>query len=145
MSGEQSVFITDMQIIRDYVTLRDETLHPLITQFNGGLNNFETTIRSSSPAEAQPHILKLVAKSAVKLIEKAVTNSIKEAAHVNIGPVIELVHAINDEMERAGTALTNLQVDNWIVGLRSSVNNVLLAVVRYRESMVTVKQLTAHA
>lgn len=125
MSGEQSVFITDMQIIRDYVTLRDETLQQLITQFNVGLNNFETTIRSSSSTEAQPNILKVVTKSAVKLIENTVTNSIKEAAHIDIGPVVELVHAINDEMERAGASLTNLQVGNWIAGLRSSVNNVL--------------------
>jgi hypothetical protein len=125
MAGEQSVFNTDIQIIRDYVTLRDETLQALITQFNAALNNFETTIRSSSPTEAKPHILGVLAKSAVKIIEKQITSAIHETIHVDVAPVVELAHAINDEMERAKTATTSLQVGNWITALRSSVNNVL--------------------
>lgn len=125
MGGQETVLITDTQIIRDYVTLRDGTLSVLITQFNAGLNDFETTIRSSSPTEAEPHILGVLAKSAVKLIEKQLASSIDKTTGVNVAPVIELAHAINDEMERARTATTSLEVGNWIKGLRSSVNNVL--------------------
>jgi len=125
MAGEQSVLTTDIQIIRDYVTLRDQTLQVLITEFNAGLNNFETTIRSASPVEAQPQILAVLAKSAVKIIEKQITVAIEQTVHVDVAPVVELAHAINDEMERAAAAATSLQVGNWIKGLRSSVNNVL--------------------
>lgn len=125
MTDEQSVFNVDIQIIRDYVTLRDDTLRVLITQFNAALNNFETTIRSSSPTEAKPNILGVLAKSAVKIIEKQVASTVETAVHVDIGPVVELAHAINDEMERAKNASTSLEVGNWIKGLRSSVNNVL--------------------
>jgi hypothetical protein len=125
MSGEQSVFNTDIQIVQDYCTLRDGTLQGLVTQFNAGLNDFETTIRSASPTEAQPQILAVLAKSAVRLIEKQVASAIDETVHVDVGPLVELAHAINDEMERAAAATTSLQVGNWIRGLRSSVNNVL--------------------
>ena len=89
------------------------------------MNNFETTIRFASPTEATPKILGVLAQSAVKLIEKEVASAIEGVTHVDVGPVVELVHAINDEMERADKATTSLQVGNWVKSLRSSVNNVL--------------------
>ncbi len=119
MAGE-STFAVDIQIIRDWTILRDETLNALMTQFNAALNNFETTIRSDSPTETKPKILSVLAKSAVKLIEKEIASRVE-----GVGPVIELAHAINDEMERAGKSATSLRVGNWIKSLRSSVNNVL--------------------
>lgn len=47
MADEQSTFTVDIQIIRDYVTLRDETLHALITQF--GLDHGIGHLASMSP------------------------------------------------------------------------------------------------
>jgi len=121
MSEEQLVFNTDIEIIREYVTLRDGTLQAMIGQFNVGLNDFETTIRSSSALEAESRVVGVLAKSALKTI----TSAINAETGVNIAPVVELGQAINAEMERARAAATSLEVGDWIRRLRSSVNNVL--------------------
>jgi hypothetical protein len=118
-----SDFDTDMQTIRDYVNAVVETKDKIATAYLSAIDNFQTTVQSASKAEAKPDILGAVMKSGLKAAEKAAVTAVKSSTGADLGPVVDMVHGIYDEIDRAAKAAKNLAVAEWIKGVRTSVTN----------------------
>jgi hypothetical protein len=118
-----SDFDTDMQTIRDYVAAVVEMKTKIATAYLSAIDNFQTTVQSASSAEAKPDILGAVMKSGLKAAEKAAVTAVKSSTGADLGPVVDMVHGIYDEIDRAAKAGRNLAVAEWIKGIRSSVTN----------------------
>lgn len=116
-------FETDMQTIRDYVRAVAETKNKIATSYLSAIDNFQTTVQSASPAEARPDILGTVLKTGLKTVEKMAVTAVKEVTQADLGPLVDLVHAIYDEVDRASKAAQNLAVSEWIKNVRTSVTN----------------------
>jgi len=118
-----SDFDTDMQTIRDYVRAVVEAKTRIATAYLAAIDNFQTTVQSASPSEAKPDILGTILKSGLKLIEKQAVDAVKEATSVDLGPLVDLVHAIYDEVDRAAKAAEGLAVAEWIKNARTAITN----------------------
>ncbi len=126
MSGESTIsadFDTDMQTIRDYVHATVEVKAKLATAYLSAIDNFQTTVQAASPKEAKPDYLGAAFKSGMKAVEKTAVSAVKSATGADLGPLVDMVHAIYDEVERAGKAAQTLSVANWIKSTRSAVTN----------------------
>jgi ribosomal protein S20 len=123
--GDQDAvdFETDMQTIRDYARAIVETQTKIASAYTGALANFETTVRSASATEAKADIVGAVLKSALKTVEKEAVTAVKEATDADLGPVVEMLHAVYDEVDRAAKAAESLAVGQWIKDLRTSVTD----------------------
>ncbi len=114
---------TDMQTIRDYVSAVVETQTKIAAAYTGALANFETTVRSASATEAKADLVGVVLKSALKAVEKEAVSAVKEATGADLGPIVEMLHAVYDEVDRASKAAESLAVGEWIKDLRTSVTD----------------------
>jgi GH24 family phage-related lysozyme (muramidase) len=114
---------TDMQTIRDYVASVLEAKNKIATSYLSAIDNFQVTVQSASPAEAKPDILGVIFKFGLKTIEKTAITAVKTATGADLGPLVELMHAVYDEIDRAEKAAQNLAVADWIKNARTAIAN----------------------
>jgi hypothetical protein len=114
---------TDMQTIRDYVQSVIEAQAKLANAYTAALDNFQTTVLTASPAEAKPNILGAVLKSGLKSLEKLAVSAVKDSTGADLGPLVDMLNAVSDEIDRAAKAATSYQVGSWIKSIRTSVSN----------------------
>jgi hypothetical protein len=121
--GDAEDFETDMQTIRDYVRAVVEQKTKLALAYTNALADVETTFRSASSADATPNILGAILKSGLKSLEKASVTAVKTETGTDLGPVVDLVHAVWDEVDRAEKAAQSLSTGEWIKNLRTEITN----------------------
>lgn len=114
---------TDMQTIQNYVQAVVEAKAKIATVHLSAIDNFQTTVQSASPAEAKPDFLTVVLKAGLKMAEKAAVSAVKDATGADLGPLVDLMHGISDEIDRAAKAAQNLAVADWIKTVRTAVTN----------------------
>ena len=107
-------FDTDMQTIRDYTSAVVETQTKIAAAYTGALANFETTVRSASATEAKADLVGAVLKSGLKAVEKEAVTAVKEETGADLGPIVDMLHAVSDELDRAAKAAESLAVGDWI-------------------------------
>jgi len=100
-------FDTDMQTIRNYVSAVVETKAKIATAYTAALDNVQITFQTASPAEARPDVLGVILKSGLKAAEKSAVTAVKESTGADLGPLVDMLHAIADEVDRAAKAATN--------------------------------------
>lgn len=113
----------DMQTLRDYVDAVTQKQQALCMAYNAALDTFLATVQTASPDEAKPDVLGVAAKQGLKYVEKSLTKAIEGASGVDLGPMVEMVHAISDESERAAKAATARSAVEFVTGLRVAVIN----------------------
>jgi hypothetical protein len=113
----------DMQTIRDYVQSVVEAKSKIATSYLAAIDNFQVTVQSASPAEAKPNILGAILKTGLKTIEKQAVTAVKGATGADLGPLVDLMHAVYDEVDRAQNAAQNLAVADWIRNTRTAIAN----------------------
>lgn len=124
MSAPASVdYDTDMQTIRDYVAAVVEAKAKIATALLSAIDNFQTTVTSASPADAKPNILGAIMKSGLKTVEKTAVTAVKSATGADLGPLVEVIQAVSDEIDRAAAASQNLAVAEWIKSTRTAIAN----------------------
>jgi hypothetical protein len=121
--GDAEDFETDMQTIRDYVHAVIEGQTKIAVAYTNALANTETTFRTASATEAKPNILGAVLKSGIKSLEKAAVSAIKSETGADLGPVVEMMQAVWDEVDRAEKAGQSLSAGEWIKNLRTKITN----------------------
>ncbi len=114
---------TDMQTLRDYVAAVVEAKAKIATSLLTGIDNFQTTVSSASPADAKPNFLGVVMKSGLKVVEKSAVTAVKDATGADLGPLVDVIHAASDEIDRAAAASKSLAVAEWIKSARSAISN----------------------
>lgn len=60
-------------------------------------------------------------KAGVKLIEKTAVDAVKGIAGGDLGPVVEVLHGMLDEVERASKAASGAAAAGWILDLRGRI------------------------
>jgi len=113
---------TDMQTIRDYVHSVVETQAKLATSYTTALENFQTTVLTASPKEAKPAVLGAILKSGLKSVEKAAVSAVKGSTGADLGPLVDMLHAVSDEIDRAAKAATSYAVGSWIKSIRTTIS-----------------------
>jgi hypothetical protein len=121
--GDAEDFETDMQTIRDYVRAVVEGQSKIAVAYTNALANVETTFRSASATEAKPNILGAMLKSGVKSLEKAAVSAVKSETGADLGPIVEMIQAVWDEVDRAEKAGQSLSAGEWIKNLRTEITN----------------------
>lgn len=116
-------FDTDMQTIRNYVSAVVETKAKIATAYTAALDNVQTTFQTASPAEARPDVLAVILKSGLKTAEKSAVTAVKESTGADLGPLVDMLHGITDEVDRAAKAAVNRAVADWLADLRTSIVN----------------------
>lgn len=116
-------FDTDMQTISNYVVAVMEAKTKIITSFLSAIDNFQVTVQAASPLETSPDILSAILKTGLKAAEKSAVNSIKSSTGADLGPLVDLIHNISDEIDKAAKASQNLAVAEWIGEIRTTVTN----------------------
>ena len=116
-------YTTDMQTIRDYVQSVVEAQGKIATAYLAALDNFQITVQTASPAEARPDIFGAVLKSALKTTEKLAVKAVEDSTGADLGPLVELLHSVSDEIDRAAAAAQSLAVSEWIKSFRTAVAN----------------------
>lgn len=123
MNADANDFNTDMDTIRNYVDAVVEAKQKIAAAYAGALENVSTTFQTASPAEAQPDLLGVALKSGLKSAEKEVTKAISESTGVNLAPLVDVLHALADEVDRAAKAAANRAAGLWITDLRTTIVN----------------------
>ena len=116
-------FDTDMQTIRNYVSAVVETKAKIAIAYTAALDNVQITFQTASPAEASPDLLGVILKSGLKTAEKVAVTAVKESTGADLGPLVDMLHRIADEVERAAKAAVNRAVADWLTELRTSIVN----------------------
>jgi hypothetical protein len=116
-------FDTDMQTIRDYVSAVTETKAKIATVYAAAIDNVQITFQTASSAEARPDVLRVILKSGLKVVEKTAVTAVKESTGADLGPLVDIVHEIATEVDRATKAAVNRTVAAWITNLRTSIVN----------------------
>ena len=116
-------FDTDMQTIRNYVSAVVETKAKIATAYTAALDNVQTTFQTASPAEARPDVLGVILKSGLKTAEKYAVTAVKESTGADLGPLVDMLHGIADEVDRAAKAAVNRAAADWLIDLRTSIVN----------------------
>jgi len=116
-------FDTDMQTIRNYVSAVVETKAKIATAYTAAIDNVQSTFQTASPAEARPDVVGVILKSGLKTAEKAAVTAVKESTGADLGPLVDMLHAIADEVDRAAKAAVNRAVADWLTDLRTSIVN----------------------
>jgi hypothetical protein len=114
---------TDMQTIRDYVAAVIEAKSKISASFLAAIDNFQTVVSSASPADAKPDIFGAIMKSGLKSVEKSAVDAVKGATGADLGPLVDVIHAVSDEIDRAAAAAQNLAVSQWITSTRAAIVN----------------------
>lgn len=123
MSDSVADYETDMQTIRDYVQAVAEAQTRLALVYTNALANVETTMQQASPAEARPEFVGAMLKSGIKAVEKFAIAAVKAQTGADLGPLVDMVHAISDELSRAEAAGASLAAGEWIKLQRTSITN----------------------
>ena len=116
-------FDQDMQTIRDYVDAVVQAQTRVAATYSAALDSFQLTVQTASAAEVRPDVLGVVSKAGIKFAEKSAVAAVKDATGADLGPLVEMLHAISDEVDRASKAATSRSVAEWINSLRTSVIN----------------------
>jgi hypothetical protein len=114
---------SDMRTIRDYVTAVTEKQIKMTLAFTGALENVESTFLTASSQEAEPQVLNVVLKSGLKFLEKTAVTAVKAQTGADLGPLVELVHAVDSEIDRAAQAGQSHAAGEWIRDLRTELVN----------------------
>jgi hypothetical protein len=114
---------TDMQTINQYVAAVLEAKSKISASFLAAIDNFQTVVTSASPADAKPNILGAIMKSGLKTVEKSAVTAVKTTTGADLGPLVDVVHAVSDEIDRAAAAGQSLAVSQWITSTRSAIVN----------------------
>jgi hypothetical protein len=114
---------SDMRTIRDYVTAVTEKQIKMTLAFTGALENVESTFLTASSQEAAPQVLNVVLKSGLKFLEKTAVTAVKAQTGADLGPLVELVHAVDSEIDRAAQAGQSHAAGEWIRDLRTELVN----------------------
>jgi hypothetical protein len=114
---------TDMQTIGNYVSAVVEAKAKIVTAYTAALDNAQMTFQTASPAEARPDILGVMLKSGLESAEKAAVTAVKEATGADLGPLVDMMNAISDEVDRAAKAAADRAVADWLTALRTSLVN----------------------
>lgn len=114
---------TDIQTIRNYVSAVVEAKAKIVTAYTAALDNAQTTFQTASPAEARPDILGVMLKSGLESAEKAAVSAVKSATGADLGPLVDMMNAISDEVDRAAKAAAGRAVADWLTALRTSLVN----------------------
>ncbi len=117
---------TDTQTINDYVDAIVEAQTRIATGYNAALDAFQLTMQTASLKEATPDIVGTAFKSGIKSAKKAAVAAVKAATEVDVGPIVDMIDALWDEVDRASKAATSRSVADWISELRTSTINVYL-------------------
>jgi hypothetical protein len=118
-----AVYNTDMDTIGQYVAAVVEAKSKISTSFLAAIDNFGTVAAAASPADAKTNILGAVMKSGLKSVEKTAVTAVKSATGADLGPLVDVVNAVSDEIDRAAAAAQNLAVAQWITSTRAAVAN----------------------
>lgn len=118
-----SDFDTDMQTIRNYMSAVVETKAKIATAYTAALDNVQLTFQTASPTEARPDVLGVILKSGLKVAEKSAVTAVKESTGADLGPLVDMLRGIADEVDRAAKAAVNRAVADWLTGLRTSIVN----------------------
>jgi len=113
----------DMQTIRDFVAAVVEMQTKLAIAYTSALADVETTFLTASPTEANPDLVGAMLKSGLKAVEKASVGAVKAETGIDVGPVVDMLHAIADEVDRASKAAASLAAGEWIKNLRNQITN----------------------
>lgn len=113
----------DMQTIHDYAQAIVDKLPKIEQAYINALANVETTFQSASPQDAKPDIVGAMLKSGLKSIEKSAAAVISAETDADVGPLVEMVNAISEEIDRAAKAAGSLTAGNWIKQLRAKITN----------------------
>jgi hypothetical protein len=114
---------TDMQTIRDYVAAVIEAKSKISASFLAAIDNFQNVVTSAAPADARPDILGAVMKSGLKSVEKTAVSTVKGATGADLGPLVDVIRAVSDEIDRASKAAQNLAVSQWVTSTRAAIVN----------------------
>lgn len=123
MGNEVVDYDTDMETIGEYAQAVADAQAKIAFAYTSALANVETTFQQASPEEARPDIVGVMLKSGVKAIEKAAVTAVKAQTGADLGPIVEMVHAIANELDRAQQAAASQAAGEWIRGLRTSIVN----------------------
>lgn len=118
-----SDYDTDIQTIRDYVSAVVEAKAKIATSLLAAIDNFQTTVTSASAADAKPNFLGVVMKSGLKIVEKTAVTAVKESTGADLGPLVDILHAASDEIDRAAAAGKSLAAAVWIKSTRTAIAN----------------------
>jgi hypothetical protein len=118
-----SDYDTDIQTIRDYVSAVIEAKAKIATSLLVAIDNFQTTVTSASAADAKPDFLSVVLKSGLKIVEKTAVTAVKESTGADLGPLVDIIHAASDEIDRAAAAGKSLAAAVWIKSTRTAIAN----------------------
>jgi hypothetical protein len=116
-------FEVDMGTIRNYVSAVVEAKDKITTTFIAALDNAQLVFQTASPAEARPDLIGVMLKSGLKSVEKVAVSSVKGATGADLGPLVDMVHAIYDEVTRAAKAAGTRSVADWMARLRTTIVN----------------------
>lgn len=123
MGNEAVDYDTDIQTIGEYAQAVADVQAKIAFAYTTALANVETTFQQASPEEARPDVVGVMLKSGVKAIEKIAVTAVKTQTGADLGPVVEMVHAIGSELDRAQQAGASQAAGEWIRGFRTSVAN----------------------
>lgn len=122
-TGAALDFDTDMQTIRDYVSAVVEIKARMTTAYGAALDQLQLVLQTASPAEAKPDVVGVILKSGLKAVEKSAVTAVKELTGADLGPLVDMLHGIADEVDRASKAAVNRAAAAWILDLRSKIVN----------------------
>lgn len=118
-----SDYDTDIQTIRDYVSAIVEAKAKIATSLLAAIDSFQTTVTSASAVDAKPDFLGVVIKSGLKIVEKTAVTAVKDSTGADLGPLVDIIHAASDEIDRAAAAGKSLAVAAWIKSTRTAIAN----------------------
>lgn len=113
----------DMQTINDYVNAVLEAKSKISASFLAAIDNFQTVVNSASPADAKPNILGAIMKTGLKTLEASAVGAVKTATGADLGPLVDVIQSVSDEIDRAAAAAQNVAVANWITTTRAAIVN----------------------
>jgi len=114
---------TDIQTIANYVAAVVEAKAKITTAYTAALDNVQVAFQTASPQEAKPDVVGVLLKSGLKTLEKTAVTAVKDSTGADLGPLVELAHALYDEVDRAAKAAANRAAAEWISTLRATIVN----------------------
>jgi hypothetical protein len=114
---------TDIQTIAKYVAAVVEAKAKITTAYTAALDNVQVAFQTASPQEAKPDVVGVLLKSGLKTLQKVAVDAVKESTGADLGPLVELATALNEEVDRAAAAANNRAAAEWISTLRATIVN----------------------
>lgn len=114
---------TDMQTIDQYVAAVVEAKSKMVTAYTAAIDNVQAAFQTASAQEASPDIVGVFLKTGLKTLEKTAVTAVKDSTGADLGPLVDLVHALSDEVDRAAKAATSKAASEWVSALRATIVN----------------------